>query len=67
MTRYNIERNRRIRQVRTVVWEDGAARPLLPDSSPHEHKKPLIHCNVPGRRNGREVAIKVKGRTVYKQ
>jgi len=31
--RYDIERNRRIRQVRTVVWEDGAARPLLPDSS----------------------------------
>jgi hypothetical protein len=29
--RYNIRRNRRIRQVRTVVWEDGAARPLLPD------------------------------------
>jgi len=33
MMRYDIERNRRIRQVRTVVWEDGAARPLLPDSS----------------------------------
>src|SRR5260370_25482312 len=31
MIRYDIERNRRIRQVRTVVWEDGAARPLLPD------------------------------------
>ncbi|MDQ2946396.1 MAG: hypothetical protein M3Y27_10715, partial [Acidobacteriota bacterium] len=27
------ERNRRIRQVCTVVWEDGVARPLLPDSS----------------------------------
>jgi len=33
MTRSNIERNRRIHQVRTVVWEDGAVRPLLPD--PH--------------------------------
>ncbi len=31
MRRYNIKRNRRIRQVRTVVWEDGAVRLLLPD------------------------------------
>src|ERR1022692_4421119 len=31
MTRYTIKRNRRIRQVCTVVWEDGAVRPLLPD------------------------------------
>jgi hypothetical protein len=31
MLRYTVKRNRRIRQVRTVVWEDGAARPLLPD------------------------------------
>jgi hypothetical protein len=36
MTRYNVEETAVYIQVRTVVWEDGAARPLLPDP-------PLIH------------------------
>ncbi len=31
MMRYTLKRNPRIRQVRAVVWEDGAVRPLLPD------------------------------------
>jgi hypothetical protein len=30
MMRYAMEGNRRIRQVRTVVWEDGAVRPPYP-------------------------------------
>jgi hypothetical protein len=32
MMRYDIEETAVYIQVRTVVWEDGAARPLLPDS-----------------------------------
>jgi hypothetical protein len=31
MMRYDIEETAVYIQVRTVVWEDGAARPLLPD------------------------------------
>ena len=32
MMRYDIEETAVYIQVRTVVWEDGVARPLLPDS-----------------------------------
>ena len=31
--RYDIEETAVYEKVRTVVWEDGAARPLLPDST----------------------------------
>jgi hypothetical protein len=31
MMRYDIEETAVYEKVRTVVWEDGAARPLLPD------------------------------------
>jgi hypothetical protein len=31
MTRYDINETAVYTQVRTVVWEDGVARPLLPD------------------------------------
>jgi len=31
LSRYHVRGNRRIRQVRTVVWEDGSVRPVLPD------------------------------------
>jgi hypothetical protein len=34
MMRYDIEETAVYEKVRTVVWEDGAARPLLPDPRP---------------------------------
>jgi hypothetical protein len=39
MTRSNINETAVYIQVRTVVWEDGAVRPLLPDS-PAEARRP---------------------------
>jgi hypothetical protein len=39
MMRYDIEETAVYIQVRTVVWEDGAARPLLPDSG--ERSSPI--------------------------